>query len=121
MLRRILNLTILASWLFAWSTAALHNHSHDCEHLSDESATHHAVAACGHHHHDDEPADETDSGSWDAECRLCEIQAIPFTAPQAAEVASIESMPSTAPRLNASGPSVAPPRRWNGRAPPLSS
>lgn len=117
--RRILNLTILASWLFAWSSAALHHHSHDCHHETAETAR--EETHCGHHHHHDVPAEEPTHESWDAECRLCELLAVPFDAPQSATVVSLEPMPSIAVWLTAPEPTIVPPRRWNGRAPPLSS
>lgn len=119
--RRLFNLLILASWLLAWSSAALHHHTHDCRHdLKPANADQH-VAACSHSHHHSVPADTPDSRSWEAECRLCELLAIPFAVPPTLTVPHEQPLGSKSVRLTASEPATTALRPWQGRAPPLFS
>lgn len=124
MQRRLFNLTILASWLFAWSSAALHHHGHDhgCHHHDDVATAEPEAASCSHdHHHDHGPTtEEEDAPVWVAECRLCELLALNVNLSQTATLDSTEFLTRLKPRLDATEPVGPQPRNWRGRAPPLS-
>lgn len=133
MLHRLSILTILASWLFAWSSATVHiHHGHDCSHAVTASVPHvHSERSHGHCHghgefvHSHSAASEStdeagneERSSFSGNCPLCDLTAMELSAttfvevaPPAVCVTSVSPPPVTRPAANA---------RYSlrGRAPP---
>jgi hypothetical protein len=135
MLHRFSILMILASWLFAWSSATVHiHHGYDCSHAFSASVSHvHGVRSHGHCHnhgeyvHSQSAVSESTGEGGDEErpsvsgdCPLCdltamELSATPFVgmAPSVVCVDSV-SLPQVA------SPTVVARYSLRGRAPPAS-
>jgi hypothetical protein len=138
MLHRFSNLMILASWSFAWFSAAVHVHSgHDCHHGSavavghTHSHTHtggtHSHCHAHHgsvHRHAETPASPNGTSSDKApsiagKCVLCDLNALELVESPIADVEPCSVIVSAASVRTAEAPESSARYALRGRAPPI--
>jgi hypothetical protein len=129
MTTHLFNLFLIASYLFATGTAALHTHDHghghggDSEEVVASEGHAHSHAGCSHHHEESSNNSQHDGHShapaFEHECGLCSFAALNASILTAPPIQTGGELINRLAPLDIAAPSIAVRYSWQQRGPPV--